>query len=77
MNSTTNKKNVLFAISPVAPFLLKGCKILNTCRKYKSRVCYFGLLKEEFPLDFEALIFYIMSRRGGLYDKSRYHLRSF
>jgi hypothetical protein len=41
------------------------------------RGCYFGLQKDEFPLDFEVLIFYIMNFRGGLYDKSRYHLRSF
>ncbi len=35
------------------------------------------LNKVEFCLDFEVLIHYIMLRRGGLYDKSRYHLRSF
>jgi len=31
----------------------------------------------QFPLDFEVLIFYSIVRRGGLYDKSRYHLRGF
>jgi len=31
----------------------------------------------QFCLDFEVFIHYIMLRRGGLYDESRYHLRSF
>ena len=33
--------------------------------------------KSGFCLDFEVLMHYIMLRRGGLYDESRYHLRSF
>jgi hypothetical protein len=31
----------------------------------------------QFCLDFEALILYIMHRRGGSYDESRHHLRGF
>ena len=38
---------------------------------------YAKTLVFEFPLDFEVVINYIIVRRGGLYDESRYHLRSF
>ena len=53
-----------------------GCQIMTVI----SRIVLFliqSIENKEFPLDFEVVIYYSIIRRGGLYDKSRYHLRSF
>ncbi len=75
---------MLFEITSQALLEMKTY-FLSIKRMPMAMICIIGpdpgrlmwLDKRGFCLDFEVLMHYIMLRRGGLYDQSRYHLRSF